>query len=89
MSVFWVVTSSGLVGRYKRFGETYYLHLQSWHVCSKLWYLPTSPHCVTSPEDQHQYFYCRKNIKSHKEGLELNGTQILVYGDDFGETSKR
>jgi hypothetical protein len=29
MLVFWVVTPCGLVGRYRRFGETYCLHLQA------------------------------------------------------------
>jgi hypothetical protein len=28
MSVLWVVTTCGLVGRCQRFGETYFLHLQ-------------------------------------------------------------
>jgi hypothetical protein len=37
MLFFWVVTPCGLVGRYKRFGGTYCLHLQGK-------YLPTSPH---------------------------------------------
>jgi hypothetical protein len=41
MLVFWVVTPCGRVSRYQRFRGTYCLHVQGW-------YLPTSPHSVTT-----------------------------------------
>jgi hypothetical protein len=31
---FWAVTPCGLVGRYQRFGGTYFLHLQDWEMGS-------------------------------------------------------
>jgi hypothetical protein len=56
--VFWVVTPCGLVGRFQRFGETYCPHLQGWSP-PKRWYLPTSPHGVTTQENNtHILIYC-------------------------------
>jgi hypothetical protein len=40
--VFWVLTPCGLVGRYQRFGGTYYLHLQTFVAIYN-----TNPHDVT------------------------------------------
>jgi hypothetical protein len=48
----WTVTQCELVDRYQRFGDTYSLHLQGWrwgqYVPLKRWYLPISPHGVTT-----------------------------------------
>jgi hypothetical protein len=48
ISVFWVVTPCGFVGGYKSFGGTYRLLLQDNSVPPKHWYLPISPHGVTT-----------------------------------------
>jgi hypothetical protein len=52
MLVFWVVTPCGLLGRYQRFRGTYCLHLQP----MKCWYLPTSPHGVTTQKTNTDIF---------------------------------
>jgi hypothetical protein len=48
MLVFWVMTPCRLVGGHQHFGETYCLHLQGWNVSPKHWYLPMSPHSITT-----------------------------------------
>jgi hypothetical protein len=68
---FRVVTLCELVIRYQRFRETYCLHLQggthtwrwSQYVSPKRWYLPTSPHGVTT------YNIVIFNLKSHIENF--------------------
>jgi hypothetical protein len=52
MLVLWVVTPFRLAGRYRRFGETYCLHLKGckWrqYFPLKNYHPPTSPHGVTT-----------------------------------------
>jgi hypothetical protein len=51
---FWVVMPCRLVGRYQRLGETYCLRLQI--ISLKRWYLPTSPHDVTTQNNNIDIF---------------------------------
>jgi hypothetical protein len=57
--VFWVVTSCGLVYRYRRL-EGRYFHLPGWRwrqfVPSKRWSLPSSPHDVTTQKTSFELF---------------------------------
>jgi hypothetical protein len=50
----------GLVGRNQHFWKTYCLHLQGWrwrqYVSLKLWFLPTSPHGVTTQKNNTDNF---------------------------------
>jgi hypothetical protein len=52
LQVLWVVTPCEIVGRYKRFRETYCLHIQNWqYIPLKHSYLPANPHgmeCVAA-----------------------------------------
>jgi hypothetical protein len=52
MMIFWIVTPCRLAGRYQRFREAYCLHRHCWrwrqHVSPNCWYLPASPHGITT-----------------------------------------
>lgn len=49
--LFWVVTPCSLVGRYRRFGRSYFLHLQGWmlrkYVNLRRWYILSIPYVGT------------------------------------------
>jgi hypothetical protein len=66
--VFWVVTPCGLVGRYQRFGGTHCHHLQHFgrllqYVPPKRWYIPTSPHGVTTQKTSiNAYYLCFERL---------------------------
>jgi hypothetical protein len=80
MLVLWVVTPSGLAGRYQRFGED----TASIFVPPKFWYLLTTPQngdskfsetsvniyqttlCYYNPENSHLYTRRRENLRFHK-----------------------
>jgi hypothetical protein len=49
MLLYWVVTPCGLIGRYSRFGEIYWIWRQ--YVSPKWCYLPTSPHGITTQKN--------------------------------------
>jgi hypothetical protein len=48
MIVFWIVTPCRLIGRHRRFGGIYCLHLQ-------VWYLPKTPHGFTNQKALHRH----------------------------------
>jgi hypothetical protein len=54
------MTPCGLIGKHQCFGETYCLHLQDWgwrqYVPPKRWYLPTSPHGISTQKNNIDIF---------------------------------
>jgi hypothetical protein len=54
MLVFWVVTSCGLLGRYRRFGGTYYFMFRDSAEALKV---ETSPHGVTNQKTVYTVVY--------------------------------
>jgi hypothetical protein len=66
ISLFWFLAPCRILGRWKRFGETYCFHVQGWR-----WrrFLETSAPAYDSTRRQkpeRRYTYCVENVRSHK-----------------------
>jgi hypothetical protein len=57
----WAAAPCGLVGRYKRFGETYCLCLQPWRY---------------NPEDKHQHLFRHELLKTYQDGINASALNV-------------
>jgi hypothetical protein len=66
LSLFCVVTSCRLAGKYQHFGETCRPHLRDWK-----WRQHVSPclHVVTTHKNQYRHVHRRENLKSHIDSV--------------------